>query len=290
MGAVSGNRWYEPGGLAPANFVRAVWGLVGLAVMSELSIPWGGSMAIRREVVEASGFKDDLRKAIGDDACLVRPLWAAGWKFLWVPCIVTADAEPAGPFCQTTRWTWRQMVCVYIHHPLFKWGGVPPTIGATLLPTSALLGAAAAAAASRPSLALALLVAFGATVVLSTAMLTLARAIVLGLLLTPLGWRPPRHALARWVAGCFLWVYVSQLMAGAGAVWCMFVCDVEWRGVVYRRTGPREVRIVKMDGRPVPLRGAGSAAAPVAAAGRDGPRAAGAAPVGAPLIKCAELV
>jgi hypothetical protein len=286
VGAASGNRWFEPHGLGPVSFMRALWGVVCAAVCDELSIPWGGSLAVRREVVEASGWVELMKTSLSEDTALPGPLWAAGWKFVWVTGIVSVDDRPPGDLWPVARWLARQMLCSHLDHPLFRYTILPFSLAAVAVPTAALAGAAAAAAAGRPGLAQSLLAAYGATILLSGAMLTIAREIAAATILKPLDLQLPPRATLRWAVGSFVWVHFSQIVSGIGCLWCIFTSSVEWRGVHYGRTGHRHMHILRVDGEAPG--DAKSAAAAVAAACKGAAVRAPLVP-GAALIKCTKL-
>ena len=248
VGAASGNRWYEPAGLGAADSVRSVWGGAGIAVMNLLQVPWGGSLAVRREVIESSGWLKALETSFCEDTALPRQLWASGWRFVWVPASISVELGSPGDLLPTSRWIARQMLCAHMHHPLFWFTMIPFGILSGVAPLGMLLAAVVAAATGAGSVACTLAFAFVATELGCIVLVTAAREVVRRLVIRPLGIQLAPGATARWVAGSCMWVLMCQMVTLVSSIWCIFATSVEWRGVVYRRTGHQHIHIESMEG------------------------------------------
>ena len=271
VGAASGNRWFEPASLAPADVIRSIWGFVGVAVMECLCVPWGGSLAVRREVIDGSEWLADLATSFCEDTALPRPLWKAGWRYVWVPSIVSVDADSAGPFLPMATWLGRQLLCAHMHHPLFPYTLTPFAIGGALATSATILGAAAAAAFGSAALALKLAAGLAASLGLCLTMLTLERELLRRCVLKPLGIALPKGAALRWAVGATLWIWPVMLVSGVCSAWCLVARRVEWRGIVYGRRGSVAWIMGRNDGLAVTGPGAaleGKAAAAKAAAAK----------------------
>ena len=144
VGAVSGNRWYEPVHDSVAGTVRAVWNGGAIVQMSAFGIPWGGSLAVRREAMVASGWPDIIQTTLCEDTALADPLVRAGWAYRFVPSLIAVDEDDAAKFVPLTRWIARQLLTARLHHrswPLVAVHG----LGTSLAIVAAILVAATAA-------------------------------------------------------------------------------------------------------------------------------------------------
>lgn len=116
-GAVSGNRWYAPVHDSIAGTVRLVWNAGALVQMSAFGIPWGGSLAVRREAMEACRWTEVIRTTLCEDTALAGPLSRAGWQYRFVPALIAVDEDDDVTLGPLTRWIARQLLTVRLHHP-----------------------------------------------------------------------------------------------------------------------------------------------------------------------------
>jgi len=246
VGAVSGNRWYEPSCFAASDFTRAYWGTASVVVMQALCVPWGGSMAVRREVIETSDWVGSMQTAFGEDTSLTAALFKGGWKFSWVPSIVSVEKETPGSLIPCSRWVARQLLAAYIHHPTFWLTIVPFTVFGGVFPTVNLCLAAVSWARGDKSEAAAFMMAFGFYELGTHVMATSARAIIMHWVVKPQGIKLHDHATLRWMVGGLVFVYATQIQGALGCIWAVLTTRIEWRGVHYARRGS-QVWIVGRD-------------------------------------------
>ena len=235
VGAVSGNRWYQPQKGSLAAQVRACWNGGALVLMTLLGIPWGGSLAVRRQVIDAGAWSERLVSSLCEDTSLVEPLRQLGWCYEFRPELIALDQDDSMAFSDLAPWIGRQLLTARLHHP--AWPLVALHGGG-----SALLLAAAAAA----------WLLLGRSTLLATA-LGLYELGCMGLLL----WieATALSALARRECQTILpkpgpfwrraWVWLANLpitqvtyaLAFYRACWNR---RVGWRGVTYRVLGHRD--------------------------------------------------
>lgn len=230
VGAVSGNRWYDPVRDSLPGTVRALWNAGAIVQMTAFGIPWGGSLAVRREAMEASGWADVIRTTLCEDTALAAPLAKSGWRYRFVPALVAIDEDDDVATAPLTRWIARQLLTARLHHPLWPLvavHGLGTSLG--LLATLAFCAAAgwrgswtavaiaAGAAVAYEAISIALLVAIEATVRHAVAA-------------AGSGFRPGR-------IGRFLWrcavIPVTQGVYAVATVSAIVTRSIEWRGVVY---------------------------------------------------------
>lgn len=123
-GATTAYRWFVPGpGLASATQATLNASVATLLGSDWRTLAWGGSMAIRREIVDEIQLREFWRGALSDDYCLSEAVRKAGKKLSFVPvCMV---ASPV-----TTTWSrlWefgrRQYLITRLYLPWAWWLGL----------------------------------------------------------------------------------------------------------------------------------------------------------------------
>jgi len=234
VGAVSGNRWYAPDHDSPAAVVRAIWNAGAIVQMTTFGIPWGGSLAVRREAIDDCRWADVIETTLCEDTALAKPLAEAGWAYRFVPALLAIDRDDDIALGPLTRWITRQLLTARLHHPAW------PLVATHGIVTSLALAAATAGFAYTwltgqrsatwlfvTALVVYELVNMGLLVVIAET----ARTAVHDRTSPPRSLTPDR--CLRWLALIPMtqWVYGLAIARSMTARW------VEWRGVVYTIDG-----------------------------------------------------
>ena len=234
VGAVSGNRWYAPAAGSGPGLVRAIWNGGALMLMTLLGIPWGGALAVRRSLIEPSGWLAVLATSLGEDTALPEPLARCGWRYEFRPELITLDRDDSIALRPLGRWISRQLLSARLHHPAWPLVALHG-LGTALLVLVALLAALAALLLGRLAEAGLLLAALLAYELGCVALLLLIEAVA-ARGLAPLGGRLPQPDLAHaW--RLLRWLPLAQWMCGLATLRTALTRRVEWRGVHYRVTG-----------------------------------------------------
>lgn len=236
IGAASGNRWYAPARGTLAGTVRSLWNAGAVVLMTQFGIPWGGSLAIRREALEACGWEDDLVTAFGEDTALAGPLRRAGWRFLSVPALVAVERDDPPALEPLARWIARQTLSARLQHP--AWWLVALHGYATAVAQIAATAVCVAAAAT--GLGAVLAVTGGGIAVYLGGCLAMACAVERAM---HAGLEPTGVAFPRTGPGGLAWwcaiLPVTQAVYAGALVRATVARSVEWRGVVYDVCRPR---------------------------------------------------
>jgi len=242
VGAVSGNRWYEPQADSLAGTVRRLWNAGAIVQMTAFGIPWGGALAVRREAIEACGWTDVIRGSLCEDTALAAPLALAGWRHRFVPGLIAVSDDDRIGTWPLTRWISRQLLTARLHHPLW------PLVAVHGLATSAALvvaGSLAALAAwqGRPQAAAAMLLAVAVYEAVCVGLvLVIERAVAAAVSQVGRVLRPVSMSGLLWQAAV---LPVTQAVYAVATLMALGARSVEWRGVVYdivQRAGRAEVR------------------------------------------------
>lgn len=140
--ATSGNRWYVPPEGDWAALVRYCWNAIAVSSMASFHMPWGGSVAIRTEVLRDPAYLDLISQAFVDDLQLGRYLEMRGKDVVSVFPTVLLNEEGI-----TFRSFWgfleRQIVAVRLNHwawPYVLADGLAISAVVWVFPTLTLLG------------------------------------------------------------------------------------------------------------------------------------------------------
>ncbi|MCA9269351.1 MAG: glycosyltransferase family 2 protein, partial [Planctomycetales bacterium] len=93
VGAAFGNRWFLPNQGLVGSLVRQVCNGPGVVVMHAVEIPWGGSLAIRADVLRAGRLREKWSHSIVDDGPVRTVVKQQGLKLRFVPSLLMANRE-----------------------------------------------------------------------------------------------------------------------------------------------------------------------------------------------------
>jgi len=229
IGAVSGNRWYSANQGAAA-VVRSIWNGGALVLMTLLQIPWGGSLAIRRSLIDTSGWSDILATSLCEDTALLRPLARSGWHYQFRPELLVLAEDDAVALRPLRRWISRQLLCARLQHPAWPLVAIHG-LGSWLLLLLALVLLAMSLLQGQ-LIPAALLVAALMVYELGCVGLLLLITAMARRGLQPLG---TISAPTRWATAWRLlrWLPLAQWIYGVATLRASLARQVEWRGVHY---------------------------------------------------------
>lgn len=93
VGATTGNRWYVPTGNYWGSLVRYVGNVSTVVQMFLFQIPWGGSIAIKTEVIHLTGLLEKWEQAFTEDFTLHNALKKYGLQVKFVPSLLMVNRE-----------------------------------------------------------------------------------------------------------------------------------------------------------------------------------------------------
>ncbi len=214
IGAVSGNRWFVPERDTLLGWTRAVWNAGALVMMTILAIPWGGSLAVRREVIDAGSWKTLLEYSFCEDTGLLRPLRELGLRYVFRPELLIVDHQDGISLQALSGWVSRQLLTARLHHPAW------PLVALHGMGTTALLFAG---------------LFNGAWLALATYEIG---CFVLLLWIESIAMQRSPRSLMGWARALF----IGQIVDGWATLNAFLLRKVEWREVIYQVTDwPRGV-------------------------------------------------
>jgi glycosyltransferase involved in cell wall biosynthesis len=224
LGAVCGLRWFLPHQKNCGSVIRQVWNAAASAQMYALSIPWGGSMAYRADLLREPGFQQRWAETFVEDVSITQELGCRGRKLRMVPQLSMVNTETisvVGCF----RFMRRQIFSVRMYNP--AWWPVMLTCFGMVL--SCVLAAIVSPAAMRGGLPL---VARGIPSLLGL----LIAVTTVPLLYTEYCLRPPKSCIRYAIETAFIHVplIIATILLYAAAVFsACTIREIDWRGIRY---------------------------------------------------------
>ncbi|MEL7498828.1 MAG: glycosyltransferase family 2 protein [Planctomycetota bacterium] len=119
VGASTGNRWFAPTAGGLGSTLRKVWNAAALPQMYSYNIAWGGSLAIRRDVIEKCELLDRWSTAFCEDTMLTQRLKEHGLQVVRVPELIVVNQEST-TIRDALNWIRRQLLTVRLYHGGWK--------------------------------------------------------------------------------------------------------------------------------------------------------------------------
>lgn len=233
VGCSTGIRWFAPNDQSLASRMRCYWNLVAASVIHISRTPWGGSMVVRRNILD-SGLAEEWSKMFCEDAFTVSYLDRLGLKLVCVPQATVVNEETTS-VSGCVRFVNRQMLIFRLYHP--QWKGVVAMIAfAAVLRTvhlrflfhSMIHGdwiSAAALAVIHPIILWAI----------QYEAVQLDRA-VRSMVADTTGREIARNPIPE-----FFGYFCTEVMFLGSLVYAACARTVQWRGITYRIRGPKEI-------------------------------------------------
>jgi len=233
VGATTGNRWYHPPESWGGSMVRYLWNIPASINMILLRIAWGGSLAIRRRVIDEAGLLEMWSHALCEDTMLYRVLRRQGYRQVFVPSVLMVNRESCN-LRDLMQWIPRQMLTAKLYHP--SW---PLTVGygiiSFIVPLLSVVLAVVGWVQSDPQsmwIALLLFVGFECSnVVLVAICQWIARRQV-----PTEEFDRERVGVTFWL-GLPFWIVFAQLISPLSFLKCFMMQEISWRGIGYRIRG-----------------------------------------------------
>ena len=237
--ASSGNRWYQPTDGQLGSYVRYLWNMAAAPQMDAYRVTWGGSLAIKRSFVKASGLIETWRCTLFDDAMVAIEAKRVGKSVRMLPHLLLPNFEGT-EVSSACRFIVRQLFDTRLYHVCFGLV-VVHCLSVTLL-FAAGTGLLFAAAQSDGSQVV-------AAIALAAANYLVFYLCAWGLLdkvardsLKVRGHDVPRRRVS---IKPFLSILVTQVVYTIATIRAMFVRNVEWRGINYLVRAPRDIEMLQ---------------------------------------------
>ena len=241
VGAATGNRWYMPTNPSIGATARYFWNTFAIVQMVAFRIAWGGTLAIRMDVIRNADLLKSWGNAFCEDTMLYSMLRKQGLRLVFVPSLIMINREDCNPG-NYFHWVGRQLLTARLYHPLWK-AVVLHGVFATALPLAV------------PAVCVAAVMTHNWQITAWLVAASLLYGISLLFLLWPLEVSVRRSVKARgeptdWMSWKFyfscIWALpLLQVLYPMALASAMSMRRVKWRGVEYRIEAPWRIRLVQ---------------------------------------------
>ena len=240
IGLTTGNRWYVPG-TQWGTMCRYLWNVAAVGQMYLYRIPWGGSLAIRTELVRQAKLLERWEQAFCEDTMLRQVLQEKNLQIESVASLMMVNREEC-TLPSFRRWVSRQLLNAKLYHPGWNAVLIYGTI-TCLIPTIVISTGITALFTAQWTSAAILGVSFVAYLTLLLVLINVWQQVIREKLLL-------RHeSLPNLSPVTFLQFVVAvpltQLVCAIALWQAMLTRQVEWRGITYQVKGPWDIKLLQ---------------------------------------------
>ncbi|MCA9053657.1 MAG: glycosyltransferase family 2 protein, partial [Planctomycetaceae bacterium] len=116
----TGNRWYFPEQADLGSMVRVAWGAGALIMMSLTRIPWGGTMAVRSDVIGDERLRHRIQHAFSEDTTIAQFINELGGRIEVEPRLVIVNYEQIR-MRSFFNFNTRQLLAARLQHRSWWW-------------------------------------------------------------------------------------------------------------------------------------------------------------------------
>ncbi|BAY63011.1 glycosyl transferase family protein [Calothrix brevissima NIES-22] len=240
VGATTGNRWYLPTGKYWGSLVRYVWNVSAVVQMYLYGIPWGGTLAIKTQVLHQTGLIEKWSKAFGEDTMMRSVLGKHKFQVKFVPSLIMLNREETD-LPSLRYWLQRQLLASRLYHPWWL-AVVGDTILTILLPNAIALLGLFALFTQQWQTAIFCLTCYGGYI-FGLLLLVLTFEKQIRTVIRHQGETPTKLSPATIIKIYFgipftQWVYAVAMLSS------FWMPTVKWRGITYEIKGPWNLQLL----------------------------------------------
>ena len=240
IGLTTGNRWYVPG-TQWGTMCRYLWNVAAVGQMHLYRIPWGGSLAIRTELVRQAKLLERWEQAFCEDTMLRQVLQEKNLQIESVASLMMVNREEC-TLPSFRRWVSRQLLNAKLYHPGWNAVLIYGTI-TCLIPTIVISTGITALFTAQWTSAAILGVSLIAYLTLLLVLINVWQQAVREKLLLR------NESLPNLSPVTFLQFVVAvpltQLVCAIALWQAMLTRQVEWRGITYQVKGPWDIKLLQ---------------------------------------------
>ena len=243
IGAVNGQRWYFPPRANMGDLIRYIWNIAAVLQMVFFKIPWGGSLALRMDVLRKCNVLDYYEKALVQDVPLFDILKKQGYTIEFAPSVLMINRESV-TLSSLIPWIQRQLLWAILYHSSW-WKVVMHGILVTLVPLLLLILIATSALFNQPFIAV-----LATSSLVGYGVITLCQLLLLEYLVRRIVKK--RNECTKWLTPLKLIAFIpaiilTQLLYPKALLFALFSRNIEWRGIHYRIDAPLKVKMLNYE-------------------------------------------
>lgn len=241
IGATTGNRWYSPNRKNWGSLIRYMWNLSAVVQMYLYKIPWGGTLAMRTQLIRETGLLDKWKYSYTDDTSISSTLTAYNKQLKFVPSLLIVNSEE----CQMSwlfGWMRRQLFSSRVYHP-FWLGVVGDSLLTIFMPSLLLILGITAFISQDWESAIAALSSYG-IYIFGLFLIAIALEKVIQRVIIQSRETVSQISIVT-AMRIFIGVPITQWFYSLALISSYWMPRVLWRGVEYEVRGPWDVRLVE---------------------------------------------
>jgi cellulose synthase/poly-beta-1,6-N-acetylglucosamine synthase-like glycosyltransferase len=241
VGATTGHRWYVPTGKYWGSLVRYTGNIASVVQMYLFGIPWGGTLALKTEVLRQTGIVEQWAQAFGEDLMMHNILKKHGLRVKFVPSLIMVNREECD-LLGIIDYVKRLILYSRLYHP--RWLAiVSEAVSSILFPTLVIVLFFLSLGDAQWEVADLLFKSYS-IYTLGLLSLMLLMEMALQPVIRAQG-QPGTKLSIGMVGRMLLAIPVTQWVYGLAMLSSVWISTVKWRGIVYRIRGPWNVRLVE---------------------------------------------
>lgn len=243
IGAVTGQRWYFPPRANMGDLIRYIWNIPAVLQMIFFRIPWGGSLAIRIDVLQKCKVLDYYEKALVQDVPLFNILKSHGHTIEFVPSVLMINRESV-TLSSLVPWIQRQLLWAILYHSSW-WKIVMHGILVTIVPLLLLTLIATSTLLNETFIAV-----LASLTLIGYVGITLCQLLLLEYLVRRI--IKKRNEFTKWLTPLKIIAFIpamilTQLFYPKALLFALFSRNIEWRGINYRIDAPLKVKMLNYE-------------------------------------------
>jgi cellulose synthase/poly-beta-1,6-N-acetylglucosamine synthase-like glycosyltransferase len=249
VGITTGNRWYVPTGKYWGSLVRYTGNVSTVVQMFLFQVPWGGSLAIKKQLLQQTEILEKWGEALSDDMLLHKVIKKHGWKIKFVPSVLMVNREETN-LSSLLPSLERLILCSRFYHP--NWLAlVSDAVSSILFPSLSIFLALGLFLAAEWNTAFSL---FKSYIIYTIGLLLLMLVMELAVLrlrsvqvqeIIRSQEKPiPEISLTN-ILKMLIAIPLTQWVYGLAMLSSLGMSTVTWRGLTYRVQSPWNIRLVE---------------------------------------------
>ncbi len=241
IGATTGNRWYVPTASHWGSIVRYMWNVSAVVQMYLYGIPWGGTLAVKTEVIHQTRLLDKWGKAFCEDTMMRQILGKHKIQIKFVPSLMMLNQEE----CDLTglkSWMQRQLLFCRLYHP--HWLAVVGNAILTILCPTLLTVLFIAALLTGQWYSASLSLSYYSSYVVALLLIVLFLEQGVQLVIRPPHQPSPQLSVAA-IFKMLIGIPLTQWVYGFVFLSSLWMSKVKWRGITYKFKSPWKIRLVE---------------------------------------------
>ncbi|CEJ45509.1 glycosyltransferase family 2 protein [Umezakia ovalisporum] len=241
VGVVTGNRWFAPRDKYWGSLVRYIGNMSTVVQMYLFQVPWGGTLAIKTDLLRHTGLLDKWGQALGEDFMIHKIIKKHGMRVKFVPSLIMLNREECDllGLIESLK---RLLLYSRFYHP--NWLAiVGDAISSILFPCVAIVLFLLSLLDAQWDLTILL---FATYCIYTVGLLLLTLILELGVsqVIRSHGQLIPKLSMDI-IGKILIAIPLTQWVYGLAFIASLWISTVQWRGIVYRVQNPWNIRLLE---------------------------------------------